>query len=84
MIVQGGVYMDLHEFAQWLKDLTATERIIEKNLRAGDLRGPAGDSQRSAPDWWQGRISAFEDVSKMFEPILAKIQEREGDKDKRV
>jgi hypothetical protein len=70
--------MDLDEFAQWLKDTAATERETQKKLGKGQT--PDGPAQRSAPDWWAGRVSAFEDVSKMLEPILKKMEEREGEK----
>ena len=72
--------MDLNEFAQWLKDTAATEREIEKKLRKDQTPGPGGPVQESAPDWWAGRASAFEDALKMLEPILKKMEEREGNK----
>ena len=76
--------MDLNEFAQWLKDTAATEREIERDLGEGQTRGPDGPAQRSAPDWWAGRASAFEDVLKMLEPILRKMEEREEEKPSKV
>jgi len=72
--------MDWNEFAQWLKDTAASEKEIEKKLRRDQTQGPDGPAQKSAPDWWAGRASAFEDASKMLEPILKKIEEREGKK----
>jgi hypothetical protein len=69
--------MDLNEFAQWLKNTAATEREIEKKLRKDHPQGPDGPALRSAPDWWAGRASAFEDALKMLEPILRKMAERE-------
>jgi hypothetical protein len=72
--------MDLNEFAQWLKDTAANEREIEKKLRRDQTPRPDGPAQESAPDWWAGRASAFEDALKMLEPILKKMEEREGEK----